>query len=135
MRVYLGVDPETKELLYDLHPRRAATCSMRAAVTLFRDSEFGGRVRASSAATSSTGKAAVVGRRQLALAKCPCVQVRKASQCDCELCTQITLSLGPSDAWTQLVSAYGYVDSKIAVCSILNTGVVKYPHTAEVCGY
>ena len=80
-------------MLYDLHPRRAATCTLRAAVSIFRASEFGGRVRETSAASSSAGKAAVVGRKQLALAKCACVQERKASQCDCEQCTQITLSL------------------------------------------
>ena len=80
-------------MLYDLHPRRAATCTLRAAAGIFRASEFGGRVRETSAASSSSGKAAVVGRKQLALAKCACVQERKASQCDCEQCTQITLSL------------------------------------------
>jgi hypothetical protein len=36
---------------------------------------------------------AVVGRRQLAEARCACVKERKASQCDCEQCTQVTLSL------------------------------------------
>jgi hypothetical protein len=35
-----------------------------------------------------------VGRKQLGEAKCACVKERKASQCDCEQCTQITLSLG-----------------------------------------
>lgn len=93
VRVFLGRDPETKEMLYDLHPRRAATCTLRAAVDIFRASEFGGRIRQTSAASSKTGTAAVVGRKQLALAKCPCVKERKASQCDCEKCTQITLSL------------------------------------------
>lgn len=93
VRVFLGRDPETKEMLYDLHPRRAATCTLRAAVDIFRASEFGGRICQTSAASSKTGTAAVVGRRQLALAKCPCVKERKASQCDCEKCTQITLSL------------------------------------------
>ena len=36
---------------------------------------------------------AVVGRRQLAEARCDCIKERKATQCDCEQCTQITLSL------------------------------------------
>ena len=35
-----------------------------------------------------------MGRRQLAEARCACVKERKASQCDCEQCTQVTLSLG-----------------------------------------
>ena len=35
-----------------------------------------------------------MGRRQLVEARCACVKERKASQCDCEQCTQVTLSLG-----------------------------------------
>ena len=35
-----------------------------------------------------------MGRRQIGDAKCACIKERKATQCDCEQCTQITLSLG-----------------------------------------
>ena len=69
MRVFCGVDPKTKEQLYDLHARRAMTCTLRAAVGKFRGSEYAAEIAASSAATSSTGKAAMVGRKQLGAAK------------------------------------------------------------------
>jgi len=82
--VFLGVDPVTHERLYDLHPRRAKTCSLRNAVTIFRASEYAGKL----------GAGVVGGRRQLGEAKCACVKERKASECDCEQCTQVTLSLG-----------------------------------------
>ena len=90
IRVFLGVDPITKEQLYDLHPRRAMTCTLRGAVPIFRASTFAAQM----AAASVSAKRPAVGRRQLAAAKCACVKERKASQCDCQKCTQVTLSLG-----------------------------------------
>lgn len=74
----MGIDPATNEQLYDLHPRRAPTCSLRAAVNLVREANL--------------VPGAVIGRKQLGLAKCACIKARKATQCDCEQCTQITLS-------------------------------------------
>ena len=47
VRVFLGYDSETREHLYDLHPRRATTCTLRAAVGVFRASEFAAQVDAS----------------------------------------------------------------------------------------
>ena len=43
---------------------------------------------------ASRSEGVVIGRRQLAEAKCPCIKERKATQCDCELCTFVTLGLG-----------------------------------------
>eukprot|EP00966_Prymnesium_polylepis_P275615 6368123-Prymnesium_polylepis.1 len=80
IRVFLGTDPTTGEQLYDIHPRRATICSLRAAVKIAREKNL--------------VPGAVVGRRQLGDAKCACIKERKASQCDCEQCTQVTLSLG-----------------------------------------
>ena len=93
VRVFLGVDPKTGEQLYDLHPRRATTCGLREALKIFQNSEYAGEVTAATK-TANRPAGAVVGRRQLGQARCACVKERKASQCDCELCTQVTLSLG-----------------------------------------
>ena len=43
--------------------------------------------------TAKRPEGVVIGRRQLAEARCACIKERKATQCDCEQCTQITLSL------------------------------------------
>ena len=67
-------------MLYDLHPRRATICGLREAVKIVREKNL--------------VPGAVVGRRQLGDARCACIKERKASQCDCEQCTQVTLSLG-----------------------------------------
>ena len=89
--IYLGIDANGNAL-YDLHPRRAQTGTLNTLLGKFRKSEFGARFRAATA-TKKRPKGAQLGRRQLAEARCACIKKRKATQCDCQLCTYVEENL------------------------------------------
>jgi hypothetical protein len=89
--IYLGVDAKGN-VLYDLHPRRAQTGNLNTLLGKFRKSEFGARFRATTA-TKKRPRGAQLGRRQLAEARCLCIKKRKATQCDCQLCTYMEENL------------------------------------------
>ena len=84
VRVFRGVNA-SNEQEYERHSRRAQKMSDKKALAVFRSSEFCTRLNAGRPAS----KRVVVGRRQLAEAKCKCIQKRKASDCDCEPCTYV----------------------------------------------
>lgn len=59
---------------------------------IFRKSEYGARFREATK-TAKRPNGVHLGRRQFAEVRCPCIQKRKASQCDCQLCTYVTDNL------------------------------------------
>lgn len=92
IRVDLGTDPQTGEKLYDIHDRRAQLASTKQLLAVFRNSEYAARLREATK-TSTRPNGVKVGIKQFTEARCPCIKVRKPSQCDCEQCTYVIENL------------------------------------------
>lgn len=92
VRIDMGKDPNTGQQLYDLHERRAQRGTLRSLFAVFRASQFAARLRERTR-TPRRPNGVKVGWRQFIENKCPCVQERKASECDCQDCTYIIENL------------------------------------------
>jgi hypothetical protein len=86
----LGLDPETQEQLYDLHPRRAQRGSTKSLLPIFRESQFFDQLKADN---PNAREDLVCGPRQFAEHRCKCMRKRKASECDCYLHTEVEENL------------------------------------------
>ena len=85
--IYLGLD-EKGNRLYDLHERRVRNGNLEHLLAVFHGSPYGERFRKETA-TPKRPNGAVLRRKDLTDARCPCIKKRKASQCDCQLCTYV----------------------------------------------
>ena len=92
IRVDVGLDPKTGERVYEWHPRRAQQASTKALLPIFRSSTFAQQL-SEQTKTRKRPNGVKLGARQFALAKCPCVKKRKASECDCPECTYVDRNL------------------------------------------
>ena len=83
--IYCGVC-ETGDEQYDIHWRRAQYGSDKDALRRFKGSEFEAKLRA---ATKTPTRPDGVGccLKLLRKYKCQCIKKRKASECDCKICT------------------------------------------------
>ena len=92
-KVYVSLGTDSKgNQLYDLHERRVRNGNLQLLLGIFHKSEYGARFREATK-TAKRPNGARLGRRQFGAMRCTCVQKRKASQCDCQLCTYVTDNL------------------------------------------
>lgn len=92
VKIFLGPDPVTGKQLYDVHPRRAQLYTNRKSLQVFRSSHYAQRLcEVARAAGRPAG--AILGKRQLVEARCPCIKRRKPSECDCLHHTFVELNL------------------------------------------
>ena len=92
VRVDVGLDSKTGERVYEWHPRRAQHASDRHLLPVFRRSSFAAQLREQTR-TAKRPNGVKLGPRQFAMAKCPCVKKRKATECDCPECTYVDRNL------------------------------------------
>jgi hypothetical protein len=88
VRIYCGVDDETKEILYDIHWLRYQHGTNKVAAATFARSVHAQTCQQQTI-TEKRPTGFIPGEKTVISARCACIKKRGSGECDCDICTVV----------------------------------------------